>query len=107
MWRAFRAISGIENHVLPHFMPLSPDEIRAKKVDTSIPARIGRLEDAVVTQRDELSTHLTDESADRVGLNSDLSSMRGSLVSMKSSLASLLGVDSPPDTSPAGSSPST
>ena len=72
VWRILRAVQRMNDHVLPHFVPPSADEIREGKRDNTIPARLGRLEDQQATTAAELSTHLVDEAASGVELAATL-----------------------------------
>jgi hypothetical protein len=72
LWRSGVAIRALESHVLPHFLPPSPEEIRSGSVDNSLPGRIER-------QELNLARHLSDEETAAAELNGQLAEIRESL----------------------------
>jgi hypothetical protein len=64
-WRTMRAVQRMNDHVLPHFVPPTPEEIRSGQPDNTMPARMGRMEV-------RLSTHLVEERADGIELAATL-----------------------------------
>lgn len=80
VWKILRAVQRMNDHVLPHFVPPSPEEIRAGQPDNTIPARMARFEaqvevldgkatvaaDSALKVSADLSAHLVEETANGV-----------------------------------------
>lgn len=63
VWRALRTLRRVDEHVLPHFIPPTPDEIRAGAPDHTLPHRVEQLADGASVVRDDLARHMADEAA--------------------------------------------
>lgn len=84
IWRSWRALSKLTEHVLPHFVPPSAAEVREGVEDNTMPARLGRLEG-------RLSTHLTEEAAAGVELAETLARGTDRMDALEAGQASIAG----------------
>lgn len=58
-----RVNEDVARHVLPHFVPPSPEEIRAGAPDYTMPHQVARLAEEATQVRHDLVTHMADEAA--------------------------------------------